>query len=302
MKKLHLLYITAIAAIFFLQNNVSLAFAQSAQQERTGCECVTAFGSPGNVKAKLVCKNGGKQTDKECADDEVCQGDVSYAKCAKKDASKKSCSCYGGSGKSKDLVCTENGKTTRTTCPDKDGKEQICFGEGGTARCGTKEEEKKNVEDTTMNKNKTTCIGEGKSCKEKDQSSGIIQYMCCGELSCIKGKCQSFIDPPSPPCAQGQFQNGKCQQVPTAFGNISTNPEQFIQKIFAILLSMSGGIALLLIMKSGYLIMTAQGKPEALQQGRDQLVAAIVGLIFLIFSFVLLQVIGVDILHIPGFK
>ncbi len=48
--------------------------------------------------------------------------------------------------------------------------------------------------------------------------------------------------------------------------------------------------------------MTSQGKPETLQQGRDQLIAAIVGLLFLIFSFVLLQTIGVDILKLPGIK
>jgi hypothetical protein len=106
--------------------------------------------------------------------------------------------------------------------------------------------------------------------------------------------------PPSPPCAHWSA-TGKCELVGSAFGDLSTRPEYFVKTIFSILLSFSGGIALLLIMRSGYSMMTSQGKPEQLNSARDQLVAAIVGLVFLILSFVILQVIGFDILQIPGF-
>lgn len=147
------------------------------------------------------------------------------------------------------------------------------------------------------------------ACLEEDANCKVGSFKCCGEQSCIipeggkTGKCQEGLpNPPSPPCAEGAFKDGKCGSVPTAFGKISTDPEGFIKSMFALLLSLSGGIALLLIMKSGYLIMTANGKPEAIQSGRDQLIAAIVGLIFLIFSFVILQVIGVEILKIPSSK
>ena len=105
--------------------------------------------------------------------------------------------------------------------------------------------------------------------------------------------------PPSPPCQN--WSNGECTTFTSAFGPIATNPSGFVKSIFGILLSISGGIALLLIIKAGYQLMTSQGKPEQIQQGRDQLIAAIVGLIFLIFSFVFLQLIGFDILHIYGF-
>jgi hypothetical protein len=105
--------------------------------------------------------------------------------------------------------------------------------------------------------------------------------------------------PPSPPCVQ--WNNGKCDSVGSAFGALSTAPELFVKTIFSILLSLSGGLALLLIMRSGYSMMTSQGKPEQLNSARDQLVAAIVGLVFLILSFVIIQVIGFDILQIPGF-
>ncbi len=108
--------------------------------------------------------------------------------------------------------------------------------------------------------------------------------------------------PPPPPCANTDPETGICLAFATGFGELETETGSFIQSLFAILLSLSGGIALLLILKAGYQMMTSQGKPEQLQAGRDQLIAAIVGLVFLIFSFVILQIIGYDILRIPGFE
>src|SRR5882724_1174868 len=120
-------------------------------------------------------------------------------------------------------------------------------------------------------------------------------------IKCIAGNPDhlSLGPPPSPPCATFDA-NGKCTSAITPFGNISTDPGKFISRLFGILLAASGMIALLLIMRAGYRFMTSRGNPEGIQQAREQLIAAIVGLLFLIFSFVILQVIGVDILGIPG--
>ncbi len=109
-----------------------------------------------------------------------------------------------------------------------------------------------------------------------------------------------------PVCAE--LKDGVCIKVNTSIfqggdkdkGGISTEPAQFIVRILTIILSFAGGIALLLILSAGYKIMTSKGKPEAIQQGRDQLIAAIVGLVFIIFSFVIFQLVVVDILKIPG--
>lgn len=109
--------------------------------------------------------------------------------------------------------------------------------------------------------------------------------------------------PPAPPCASDLTKTGGiCLEVLTAFGPIGTDPGAFITRLFGILLAASGSIAVLLIMRAGYHIMTSRGNPEGIKEGREQLVAAIVGLTFLIFSFVLLQIIGVDLLKIPGFS
>lgn len=96
---------------------------------------------------------------------------------------------------------------------------------------------------------------------------------------------------------------GKCTEIPTGLGiPIKTRPEEFVKAIIGILLSLSGGIAVLIIMFSGYHLMVSRGDPEKVQGAKETITSAIVGLLFIIFSIVILQVIGVDILKIPDFK
>lgn len=123
---------------------------------------------------------------------------------------------------------------------------------------------------------------------------------------------------PLPQCQQWEHLNGdpiptgqesyvpneekKCAAVSTGLGiNIGTDPPGFIKSIFGLILSLSGGIAVFLIMRAGFKILMSKGNQEELNEGREQLAAAIVGLLFIIFSLVILQVVGVDLLHIPGF-
>lgn len=110
--------------------------------------------------------------------------------------------------------------------------------------------------------------------------------------------------------AKKYFKNGqlspgnkvKCISVDTAIGTISTEPQAFVRSIFNLILGLAGGIALILIILSGYKFMASQGNPEATKAATEQLTSAIIGLLFIIFAFVILEMIGVDILQIPGFK
>lgn len=123
---------------------------------------------------------------------------------------------------------------------------------------------------------------------------------------------------PLPPCSKWAYLNGelippgtddelrgiedkKCLSIKTAIGDITTEAPDFVRFIFGVVLGLAGGISLVLIIIAGYKFMASQGNPESLQAARDQLISAIIGLLFIILSFVILQVIGVDILHIPGF-
>lgn len=91
-------------------------------------------------------------------------------------------------------------------------------------------------------------------------------------------------------------------QLETAVGCIPLNDvNQFTKWFLGWAIGIAGGIAFLLILFSGFQIMTASGNPEKLQNGRELLTAAISGLILIIFSVFLLKLIGVTILQIPGF-
>ncbi len=110
--------------------------------------------------------------------------------------------------------------------------------------------------------------------------------------------------PPEPACTHNT--GGECPSVDTALGVINVGAggevgnEGIVTSIMGVLLSISGGLALLLIIYAGYKLLTSGGNPDTVKGARDLLTAAIVGLLFIILALVVLQVIGVDILHIPG--
>ena len=97
------------------------------------------------------------------------------------------------------------------------------------------------------------------------------------------------------------IKNGGCASVNTAIGPISTDPGGLVGNILAILLSLSGGIAILLIIAAGYQLVVSQGNPEKVKEGRERIISAISGLLLIIFSVLILRIIGLDLLHLPGF-
>jgi hypothetical protein len=97
------------------------------------------------------------------------------------------------------------------------------------------------------------------------------------------------------------YANDKVPKVWTAIGCINTDPSVFVTRLLTFGISIAGGIAFLLILLGGFQVMTAAGNPEQMNGGRELISAAITGLILIIFSVVILKIIGVDILGIPGF-
>lgn len=88
----------------------------------------------------------------------------------------------------------------------------------------------------------------------------------------------------------------------TALGPLQTDLPKLLTQIFTIALTIAGIAALGLIIASGYRLMISQGNPEQVKGAREQLTAAIIGLLFIIFSLVILQVVGHSIINIPGFN
>ncbi len=112
--------------------------------------------------------------------------------------------------------------------------------------------------------------------------------------------------PPGPPCTKyiskaNDGTNGGCGSFISAIGTLNTDAPGLIRRFFEIMLSLAGGLLLIIIITTGYRLMVSQGNPEAIKGVREQMTSAIVGFLFLIFSLVILEIIGVDILHLQGF-
>ena len=91
-------------------------------------------------------------------------------------------------------------------------------------------------------------------------------------------------------------------EIQTDFGCMPNDPIGFVQKFYGYGLSFVGGLSLLTLIYGGYTILTSRGQPERLSNGKSYIVYSIVGLLLAIFGYVFIQVILVDILHVPGFK
>lgn len=107
-------------------------------------------------------------------------------------------------------------------------------------------------------------------------------------------------EPPAPFCST--MEDGKCIKTNTAIGEINTDGMDILYSIFVVILSLSGGILALTIMYAGYQIMASRGNPEQIQKGRELLTSAIIGFLFILFSYVILGVITTDVLRLPGFS
>ncbi len=99
-------------------------------------------------------------------------------------------------------------------------------------------------------------------------------------------------------CAGGR---GDYNGVWTAVGCISREPTSIARTFIRIGLAMSGGVALLMILGAGFILATSEGDPKRTSEAKEMVTAAVVGLLFVIFSVVILQFIGFTILQIPGF-
>lgn len=91
-------------------------------------------------------------------------------------------------------------------------------------------------------------------------------------------------------------------EILTDFGCFPNDPVGFVQKFYAVGLGFVAGVALIALIIGGYFILTSQGIPERVNNGKAYIYYAIMGLLLAIFGFVFIEVIVVNILHVPGFK
>lgn len=88
----------------------------------------------------------------------------------------------------------------------------------------------------------------------------------------------------------------------TAIGCIHTNPAEFARDLMKFIISIGGGLAFLMMLIGAFQMLTSAGNPDSLNAGKERLTSAVIGLMLVIFATLLLQIIGVNILDIPGFS
>jgi len=109
-------------------------------------------------------------------------------------------------------------------------------------------------------------------------------------------------------CLGGSKENEDTQRpnvgkkVWTAIGCIPVEPGEFIARLIKIAYGIGGGVAFLFMVFGSFKILTSQGNPEILNEGKSMLTSSISGLLLIIFSIIILKIIGYDILGLPGFE
>ncbi|GEM_PF-2962596 len=149
-----------------------------------------------------------------------------------------------------------------------------------------------------------TYIGGGDSCFSNYFLIGTEEdpgHECTADNPCDTETPNSPLSLPCPTGDSTYNATKGCTKIQTAVGVVGTGAPAFTRWVLGFILSISGGIVILIIIISGYRLMTSQGDPEKIKNARDQLTAAIVGLLFIIFSLVILQLITSDVLGLPGF-
>lgn len=95
-------------------------------------------------------------------------------------------------------------------------------------------------------------------------------------------------------------------EVETAIGCVSMEfattggGNSFLSRVITLSIGLGGGFALLLMLYGTFIVMTSAGVPDKLNQGKDIITSAAAGLVFIILSIFLMNLIGVNLLNIPG--
>jgi len=129
----------------------------------------------------------------------------------------------------------------------------------------------------------------------------------CGDgYYCEGGTCQKEIVSLNnsvnigPYCKPGDKDSG----IRTAFGCIKFSNDNASNDLVIIILRLAtgigGGIALALILYGVFIVTTSAGMPDKLKAGSEIITSAVIGLIFILLSVFLVNLIGINILGIPG--
>lgn len=121
--------------------------------------------------------------------------------------------------------------------------------------------------------------------------------MICSEKEhkCVKATSSSGIS-----CNYDKNNPNPDTGIQTVIGCVPTDFNTLLSVLMKYAVRISGSIALLMMIFGSFQMITSQGNAEALKNGRGQFVSAVIGLLFVIFSTLAMEIIGIDILGLPG--
>lgn len=90
-------------------------------------------------------------------------------------------------------------------------------------------------------------------------------------------------------------------QVETGVGCVPTDAPHLAEFLVRLIVGIAGGVALLLLIIGGAQFIASGGDPDSIDEAKEKITAAVSGILLIIFSLLVLKVIGVDILGLPGF-
>lgn len=99
-----------------------------------------------------------------------------------------------------------------------------------------------------------------------------------------------------------------CPNIPntinTALGCISYDAVNggFVSNLLQIIIGLGGGVGLVLILYGVFIVTTSAGIPDKLKQGQEIISSAVAGLLFIILSIFLMNLIGIKIFALPGLQ
>jgi hypothetical protein len=170
------------------------------------------------------------------------------------------------------------------------GAYQVCCSSPGSTACN-------NSGGTNL-----SCIGG--HCVPGSACGNAGEACCAGNtcnygIQCINGSCGA-VGATAAPYVYGGGAELCGTGINTAIGCIPVladdNGVSFMGWILKWAVGIGGGIAFILIMYGGFMVMTSQGNPERVKAGQELITSAVSGLILLVLSIFLLKFIGVDIL------
>jgi len=142
-------------------------------------------------------------------------------------------------------------------------------------------------------------IGQTYKCTFNNKGGTTIKACCKDSAACSQyklemnagGKIGTTINPEAT-CTNG---------VNTALGCLPYQTDNFVATFLGFLAGVVGLIALFVMLTATVVIMTGGANPEQVKKGKELFTAGITGLLFIIFSVVILRIVAGDIIKLPGF-